>query len=149
MSTIKAGYRITVESWENDADNYRTLSIDGIKDKEYVAFLVDVMNLLRSGTNSDYTETFGNISNYGSARSSENIDKYKKALIALCDKHNAIKFFMEDDDTEEGFEAHEYVEEVISELHGNSEDFYNRVTDSVVVEYIPNDVVFEDVTKEF
>lgn len=30
---IKAGYRLTVTSWENDADNYRTVSVDGLSEE--------------------------------------------------------------------------------------------------------------------
>jgi len=41
---IPSGYMITVTSWENDADNYRTEALSGIKTKEDVAFFLDFLD---------------------------------------------------------------------------------------------------------
>jgi hypothetical protein len=42
MKTIPAGYQVSVTSWENDGDNYRTETIPGLS-KEGAQFLVDLV----------------------------------------------------------------------------------------------------------
>jgi len=43
-SHIPPGYMITVTTWENDADNYKTEAMSGIKTKEDVAFFIDFLD---------------------------------------------------------------------------------------------------------
>lgn len=145
MSIIKAGYRITVESWENDADNQRTMVIDGIQNKEYAALIYDVMSLLECRNYREDDTTFGNLYE----PDEEEWEKYQNALKSLCEKHNASKFFAGNPEFVQGFEPHEYLSELIFDLHGSSEYYATRVTESITVEYTPVDIVIEDVTKEF
>lgn len=143
MSIIKAGYKITVESWENDADNYRTESIDGIQDKEYVQFLVEFMQLFESHHNSKFG--IGNMYD----PDEKELEKYENVLKELCEKYDAGKWF-KDPQYVQGFEPHQYLSDIRYDLHGSSsEGFFTRVTESIVVEYTPTDIVLEDVTKQF
>ncbi len=60
---LRPGYMIQVTSWENDADNYRTETIDGLPKKEDVSFLIDwVKTFLSNGNRREKTglENLGN-----------------------------------------------------------------------------------------
>ena len=59
MSIIKAGYRITVTSWENDADYYNTNTVDGLDEQE-TKFHVDLLKLI-AGSNCNDSTVFGNM----------------------------------------------------------------------------------------
>ena len=50
MKKISAGYRLIVTSWENDADNYKTKSMDGLSE-EATYFLGALIKLFYSKNN--------------------------------------------------------------------------------------------------
>ena len=137
---IPAGYRVTIVSWENDADNYSTVVLDGLE-REYVNFLVKFANLFKSGK-------FGNMYE---PHDSE-ISNLAKACVPLIkDSYLAIQARYSPDwsvDFDDKSEVTDVISEEMGTIHGCSE-FYSRVTESVTVEYIPEEIRILDVTAEF
>jgi hypothetical protein len=133
MSVIKAGYRVTVTSWENDADSYSTRTIGGL-DENKVRFHVDLLKLI-AGSNCNDSTVFGNMYE----PSDKETEAFEKAVIEVLEKH-AIP--------NEGFGALDIAIDTIYEYTGYSE-FYTRVVDSIVVEYVPQEIIIEDVSTKF
>lgn len=135
---IKAGYRLTVSSWENDADHARTLQKDGLNLDE-TKFIVDIISLYRSG----------NLGNMYQPQDKE----YQKEITALrkvIAKHpNAHKFLsLEIEQLEDDENIRVCVHENILYDFMGSGDFYSRVYESHQVEYIPVEIQIEDVTSK-
>lgn len=133
MSVIKAGYRVTVTSWENDADSYSTRTIDGL-DENKVRFHVDLLKLI-AGSNCNDSTVFGNMYE----PSDKETEAFEKAVIEVLEKHDAGY---------EGCEALDIAHDIIGDYTGYSE-FYTRVVDSIVVEYVPQEIIIEDVSTKF
>lgn len=128
MSTIKAGYRMTVTSWENDADHYNTITKDGLTEND-VKLYVDVLRLAADG--------FGNMYE----PSDKEMEKFGEAVWLVFDK-NGHKYEQPDGCIDEGAE-------IIGEFCGYSEHYFTRVVEKIIVEYVPQEIVIEDVTKKF
>lgn len=131
QTVIKAGYRIHVTSWENDADNYRTKTMEGVA-KEHLPFIVAACKLLTSKYDHQNGGGFGNIYQ----GSTEDLDL---ALSELIDKHPDRPQYCDDP---------EGVSECLLYklgLMGGSE-YTTRVFDSIKIEYIPENILIEDVT---
>jgi len=146
-TTIPAGYRISVTSWENDADNYRTECLEGLS-KEVVSFYVDFSKLFTSKNNRS-DKGFGNLyePNDSERQALTNaftkvVEKHKDTFLALCKDWNY-------DETPTDEEYQDICYELHHELFGGSEYFYTRVLDSYKVEYTPTEVRLEDVTYQF
>lgn len=135
-TTIPAGYRISVTTWENDADNYRTEILEGVK-KEHIPFIVAVCNLMGSNCNGN---GYGNLNSYtnNTVKINKLIEKLDE-LITLhpdrpkyCDSGGAV------------------YENLLGELgFTGSEDFDTRVFDGIKIEYVPQQILLEDVTDQF
>ena len=137
MSTIKSGYRITVVSWENDADNYRTITRDGLL-KEEAQRDVEFLKLIAGSYNRHDTDNkvFGNL-----------YEPRPPAIEAFTD---AVRQLMAKYDIEVNEEwPLDYFLEEVCEYTGWSEGYTTRVVDQITVEYVPTEIVIEDVTKEF
>lgn len=134
---IKAGYRLSVTSWENDADNYQTHSIDGLNE-ETVKNLIKLVSLFESSSNSK--DKFGNMYE----PSEEEIEKMDTEL-------NKFKEVLGYKDTDTDKENADYIKECWLDPLGlySSGEFYTRVFDKYTVEYVPTKIVIEDVTKKF
>jgi hypothetical protein len=146
--TIPAGYRLSVTSWENDADNYHTEVKEGLT-KEQTTALVGFIKLFKS--EDDVAIGFGNLladhddQEYEVAMTE--IRKYLKPnLKSLTEVLNfRLDNFSVDDD-----EAYNnLIYELHGELFGSSEYFLFRVLDSYDVQYVPLTVELPDVTHEF
>lgn len=134
MSIIKKGYRIAVVSWENDADNYRTISQDGLGETE-VASYVDMLKLLKGSYCNDRT-VFGNL--YEPCEHEE--EEFYAAIRPIMDKHG-IQYDPEyPSDTFCG---------IVDKFTGYGEGYLTRVVESITVEYVPEDIIIEDVSKNF
>jgi hypothetical protein len=134
MSIIRKGYRITVTSWENDADNYNTLSRDGLDQKEVECY-VEMLKLLKGSYCND-KKVFGNLYE---PRDHE-VAEFEAAIRPIMDKHG-IKY---DDD----YPADTFCD-LVGEFTGYGEGYMTRVVESLVVEYVPEDIIIEDVSKNF
>ena len=140
---IKAGYRISIKSWENDADNPQVIVIDGLTE-DRVKYIIELIKMFKSHNNPN--SGFGNLyDGYGSKR-------YKLARHAIMDvmkKHDAVLTAEERDyvnGDEEDFEACEIM---CDYLGVSSDNFTFRVFDSFTVEFIPYEIDLEDVTSQF
>lgn len=135
MSTIKAGYRITVTSWENDADHYNTEIVDGLTE-DTVRFHVDLLKLI-SKSNCNHKQYFGNMYEPGERELAAFEMAVSKVLVKhdrLDDKHEVLDIAMD----------------VIGNYTGyGDEGFYTRVAESIAVEYVPQEIIIEDVSKKF
>lgn len=129
---IKAGYRITVTSWENDADNYNTKILEGLT-LEDAKFTVDFIKLFTS-QNSRPNPGIGNMYE----PSEGEIEKANQAVADVFNKHEWPTNF--------NFEDWTYI---AYELGLSCGEFFTRAMESFVVEYIPEDIVIKNVTGEF
>jgi hypothetical protein len=127
MSTIKAGYRMTVESWENDADHYNTVIKDGLNERD-VKLYIDILKLTDGEFGNMYEPT------------ERELNDFAKAVEAVFDKHNHP--YETENLASDG-------SEIICDFCGYSEYYFTRVVDKITVEYIPQDIIIEDVTKQF
>lgn len=137
MSVIKAGYRITVVSWENDADNYRTITRDGLR-KEEVQRDVEFLKLIAGSYNrhDDDNKVFGNL--------------YEPREGVLEEFEAAVRQLMTNYDIEVNEEwPLDYFLEEVCEYTGWSEGYTTRVVEKITVEYVPHEIIIDDVTKEF
>lgn len=135
MSTIKKGYRLTVESWENDGDNDNTVILDGLEESK-VKFLVEICKRLSSNYHFSNEENhqFGNMYDPSDSELNEFYDYMRPILV----KYNKD---VEDDE--------DYLGEVLDDLGLSSIDFFTRICQRFIVEYVPQDIEIEDVTHKF
>lgn len=151
QTVIPKGYRITVESWENDADNYKTKIMEGFE-KSSVEFITEFVKLFYSKNNYRGPKGFGNMY--------EPSDKELKGFAEACnlvikkhinkDTENTVRQYFWDDDANSFYEDHhEGVIDLAYDLGLSGGDFYTRVLDSFKVEYVPVEIILQDVTEEF
>lgn len=131
MTIIPVGYRLTVKSWENDADNYRTCTIDGLP-FVLCKFLVAVCKL------HSIDSEFGNMYEPGEFEVAE----YHKAIQKLLIEYHIPENIL--DGPEDVIES--YLNR-LGLVYGG--DFYTRVMESFKVEDIPEIIYIRDVTKAF
>ena len=145
QTIIPAGYRVTITSWENDADNYKDSIHEGLS-KERVEYILELCKLFKSGSNNG-GKTFGNMNESGrNARTM--LAKAEQAVRAVLEKHRAVlnecelaNLDAEEDDME--------VSEIVCEFLDSSEYYIFRVFSEAKVELIPHQITMEDVTGEF
>lgn len=145
MTIIKKGFRVTVTSWENDADNYNSGELQGLSHPE-AAFIVDFVKLF-SSQNDHTNRGIGNMYCPDSGEMAE----AEARVMAVVQKHRAtiegsetFKYFLyEGEFNEDGWRDYAY------DLTLSGGEFYTRVMDSFTVEFIAQDIVLEDVTQEF
>jgi hypothetical protein len=153
---ITKGIKLDITSWENDADHYKTISLNGLSE-ETAKFFVEFANLFTSGSNN-------NGKTYGNAYDSSDVDwvqlrkdakvifaKYPNAKLydrTIKDILTEIKAGCELSDDE--LKAAEYPGEcseisficdIEYKLFGESaEDRVFRVFESFKAFYIPEDI---------
>lgn len=134
MSAIKAGYRITVTSWENDADNYNTKSCDGLSEDQ-ARFHVDLLKLI-DGSHCNNNTVFGNMYE----PDDEQLEAFEAAAAKVLEKHNQL---------DSKYDTLDIAMGIIGDYTGYGEGFYTRVAESIVVEYVPQEIIIEDVSSKF
>ena len=147
MTIIKKGYRVTVKTWENDADNYKSGSIEGLSHQE-AAFLVDFVKLF-SSQNDRRNRGIGNMYDPSEAEREKAFERVKKVVEkhrTAVENNEEIKQYFFDEDV---YFFEDVWAEYAYELTLSGGVFYTRVMDSYKVEFIPQDIVLEDVTGEF
>lgn len=133
MKDIKPGYMLQIETWENDRDNYNTVTFTGLN-KDEVEFYIRVASLFYS-VNSKY-QGFGNTSD-----EDEEIANEIDSIIEEFKNNKSIPIDWLD--TED-----EYYVDCLNDLIGRwNEGEYWRVFDNYKVYEVP--VVIKDVTEEF
>lgn len=140
MSTIKAGYRLTVTSWENDADNYNTIIKDGLEES-YVRYIITLLSLVRQ---SSHDGGFGNLYEPDNIE----LDELSKAILDLGD--DVVAKITEDFLSKDPAELAYQYGEVIGDYTGyGEENRFTRVVESIIVEYVPQEITIEDVSAQF
>lgn len=133
------GYLIRVTSWENDADNCKTVEMQ--VDTETEARTIVEFCALFSTTN---PKTIGNI--YDPEWESE---ERKHAYSSILDFHKSHPGFMDVDTPAEddAYSADDYVTEAYMDfaydLGLRSSEFFTRVCESVEIFRIPADIIVE------
>ena len=143
QTIIPAGYRVTITSWENDADNYKHTVHEGLS-KERVEYILELCKMFKSGSNNG-GKTFGNMNEYDPP---SRLVKAEKAVRTVLEKHRAVLNECELENLEAEEDEME-VCEIVSEFLGSSEFYTFRVYSTVKVEHIPFQITIEDVTGDF
>lgn len=128
---IKKGYQLQVTSWENDADNYNTVSLDGLT-KEDVEFYINFIKVFREL----------NLENrYNDPVTDEEANLFKEKISNIYNGIIPEKF-------KEWFDGYgETIVDVSSDILSYGEEFTTRVYDSHNIYFFPEDV--NDVTDHF
>jgi hypothetical protein len=130
-TTIKPGYRLSVTSWENDGDHYKTNVLEGLS-KEKVQFYVDLLSLFVSELHGNAYEP-----------SAQELQVAVQAMTTVADLHRG---------TLEPEEYRQCTEDSCAFMHqflGHSENYAFRVFDSMLVQFVPTEIILQDVTSEF
>lgn len=137
-SKIKAGYRITSVSWENDGDHYRTLIKEGLKEEEtrLIGEIGSLMKSRKSGLENAYEA------------SEKELAKGHKFYLPVFEKYSNL-FSKHDMDLyrKDCYAIMEYITDMITGY--SAEGYALRVLETMKIEYFPEDVVIEDVTEKF
>ena len=143
QTIIPAGYRVTITSWENDADNYKDTIHEGLT-KERVEYILELCKMFKSGSNNG-GKTFGNMNESDGAAQ---FAKAEQAVRAVLEKHRTSLNHLELANLEAEEDEME-VCEIVSEFIGSSEFYTFRVFSKAKVEHIPLQITMEDVTGDF
>ena len=137
-TTIKPGYRLSITSWENDADDYGTKVLEGLS-KEKVQLYLDLCTLFKANRYSGDLVCFGNMYE----PSDEELQGAASAVKAIVDAYPEVLTL------EEYIQVSEEPCDYMSQILGYSEVYAYRVFDSFKVELVPTEIVLQDVTAEF
>lgn len=142
---LKKGYQITVVSWENDADNYKTEIVSGLSEARTKLY-VDLLKLVSRGGE------FGNSSDgdlwFDTPKGKRFYQKAREILLMHIKEvqshcHGSFNFDSDDD-------IHDYVLcNIYPDLIGSSEYYDTRIAEKITITYIPEDIVLQDVTSQF
>lgn len=115
---IKKGYMIEVTTWENDGDNYKTSSVDGLSQQE-LRVLYDYCNRFSSKTT------------------------YTKAGFGNSERHGEVEQLQDEIYNAFG----EQIQAAAYKLVGTwCDGEYYRVTEEIKMFYVPQDIIIEEVT---
>ncbi len=154
FKAIKEGYRVIFVSWENDADNYRALALDGLTDIETQMYVELATLFTHSYHKSADIQYYGNMSDDDYEELSECLfedvmkilEQYKYATPAVAADIDTIKKSKSQQDAFDDIMCGYF-----SKIYGSRGDefFRTRVVESIKVVYIPQSLEFEDVTHHF
>lgn len=129
FNTIPKGYKLTVTTWENDGDNYKTEFLYGLS-KEEVLFYVELCKTFDRNTHYELSNNYD--------LDDDQLKQYNQLIANLCEKHAA---------TIEQYDID--VEDDLYNLSISSGEWMVRVVEEFSVEFIPDDILIEDVTNQF
>lgn len=129
---VRKGYRITVVSWENDADYYRDMNIT-VDTKEKALAYSHIFTNLFALSSDPGSMGVGNLGDY-------DIEKFTQRVQQYADKH-VDNLKLVGCDIEDGLLEH--IGDIGYDLMGGSECYLSRVCDSVSIHYIKEDVYAE------
>lgn len=133
---IKAGFMLEITSWENDADNYKTIQISGLT-KEKCQLYINIIKLFKCNHYSN-DNNFGNLyAEYDSPV----VGKASDAVVAL------LVNFDEIDGVNEREHALEEIADYMTQFLGCGKNYVFRAYDSHKVYFVPTDI--EEVTQDF
>lgn len=132
------GYTLTVTSWENDADNYNTMSMT-VQTIEEAKAWNDVMQLCKS----DGTYPTVYLGNETDDFSIPQLEAIRNCFIANPVLNNIVQ--VETIETMRDEELQDMFIQLSGELLGHSDFYLCRVMDSCVITYSPEDVYLETI----
>jgi aromatic ring hydroxylase len=136
MNKINKGYTLTVTSWENDGDNYRTKS-KTVQTLEEAKVWNEMMQMCTSKNTSEEVKLGNTYDGYDEKQEQLILDFIKK-------HHNTFNISQKDlEDLEDTYDFIELFSDLSCELLGGSEDYMCRVMESCIVTYSPVDVIPE------
>lgn len=137
IKVINKGYTLTVTSWENDGDNYKTCS----KTYESRELAIAVANLCKTlfASSSNGGGGIGNLMDYDGEEASEIIVPYMKSHPELYPNKENPSDEKSDEKLVQICMDYNY------ELMGGSEYYYSRVFESATLTYSPEDVYLEEI----
>lgn len=146
---IKAGYRLEIGSWENDADNCRTEVLDGLTEEQ----VRELLKLFKLFSKSHRQGGVGNMYE----PSDKELDKYCEKLLDVYSSNpefwnNYLSLSPEEVQglAENGALFAEIVSDGLIWIVGLAgSEFFTRMLDSYKVVYTPVDITLEDVTSKF
>ena len=128
---VNKGFTITVVSWENDGDNYNTISITVDDDQKARAYF-DMMQLCKS-KNSSY-KGLGNTYGQFSEKQKNTIIDFMKSNPCLLDENIEDEDFLLDT-----------FDDLKCSLLGSSENYRCRVMESCVITYSSEDIFVKEI----
>ena len=139
MATIKAGYRLTVVSWENDGDHYNTVIKDGLEEVE-VGHLVKLLSMLKKAY---HDGGHGNLYEPDDVE----LERFAKAIEALGSE--VTDFLTYGQGYKETSDLTYDFMEMIYDYTGSSEGYYTRMVEFIGVEFVSEEITFLDVSASF
>jgi hypothetical protein len=142
MTIIEQGYRLTINSWENDADHRNCVIVEGLT-RNTAAFLVELITLLYSRYSPRFTggERFGNMYE----PRDEEIEAFEKVAMSVVEKHRELI----DDERYTDIETMDHVMDVLYNLGLSCGEYYTRVLDNFTIDEVPEKIELQDVTQQF
>ena len=144
---VKQGYLLKITTWENDADNYNSATLDGLTPAQ-VEFYVAVAKMHYSG--SSQKGCFGNMYE----PSEEEEEEYTNAMRVLYKKHIDVVAELWGEDFGPEWIVHPDFLDMVMSVNcdltlSSSEGRMTRVTDSIEISYTPVDIDLEDCTAKY
>lgn len=135
---IPKGYQIIVKSWENDADNSNTETINGLTLEQAMLYRDIAILMDEASYNSD--NKFGNMYE----PSDEEITKFDEALLEVFNKHKHLgmsifpsSWTVDFNDDEDIISA---MYEIKSDLGLASVEFFTRIAKEIIINYFEEDI---------
>lgn len=132
---INKGYTLTVVSWENDGDNYRTKSMT-VDTKEQAQAIHKMCTTLFLSRNKG---GIGNLMSDDYSEAEELIVPFMKNNLCLLEKYD-VPYDADNKTLINICNEYNYA------LMGGSECYYSRVCESCTVTYSPEDIFLEEIT---
>jgi len=135
---IRQGYMIQVYSWENDLDVTRTITLDGLDEKQADMYY-DIAMLLKNGLGNNCMSP----SHIPAVR--EVMVRHAETVAGIFGDETVVDDIQGNDES-----LTELFSELVYELVGSSENYdIYRVVESINVYEIPFTVEFKNVTEQF
>lgn len=152
-TTIPAGYRITVSSWENDADHCNTIIKEGLTEDQARFYCTMWSHMGSSSNGGRANQQFGNMYEPSDVEVEEFVEFFRTLFLnggdvakeILCDGHD-----VEWDDLMD--EGNDNFPSILGKIIGDftgSGDFFTRVVDTIKVEFVPVTITLTDVSDQF
>jgi hypothetical protein len=134
FTIIPKGYRLTVKTWENDADNYRTETISGLSEND-VKFFTKLCKLFEDDQLNNLYEP-----------SDEELEYFDLKLNEFIEENKDI---VPNDFIGDEIANFDDLHDTLFEMGICAEEFFTRVIESYKVEFIPEEIKILDVTDKF
>lgn len=139
---IQKGYRMTVRSWENDGDNYQTITRDGMTEHNVNMYV----ELLKPLMYDHSTLTRGKFANMYEPDASELVE-FAGVMDPILKKYE-IEYDSDVDPVENAYNVLGAALDYVGDFTGTGE-FFTRVVDDIQIEYVPQMIEFQNMNSKF